>query len=93
MLYHLGNQLLSMRSVFYWPVGMNRKERNMKTNSVDAKKIRLDIILFCNAFIAALISLTTASAIAAGIAKGLSYIFLSLFLIAVIDNILQRIEA
>lgn len=65
----------------------------MKTNNGDAKKIRLDIILFCNALVAALLGLTTPSAIASGIAKGLSYFFLSLFLIAVIENILQRIEA
>ena len=65
----------------------------MKTNNGDVKKIRLDIILFCNALVAALLGLTTASAIAAGIAKGLSYFFLSLFLIVVIENILQRIEA
>ena len=65
----------------------------MKTNNGDGKKIRLDIILFCNALVAALLGLTTTSAIAAGIAKGLSCFFLSLFLVVVIENILQRIEA
>jgi uncharacterized membrane protein YtjA (UPF0391 family) len=53
----------------------------------------LDRILFFNALTAVLISLNTASAVAAGVAKGLFYIFLCLFLMAVIDNILQKVEA
>lgn len=64
----------------------------MKTDNSATTRIRWDIILFCNALIAALISLTTASELAAGIAKGLSCIFASLFLAAVIDKILQRAE-
>ena len=64
----------------------------MKTDNSATTRIRWDIILFCNALTAALISLTTASELAAGIAKGLSYIFASLFLAAVIDKILQRAE-
>jgi len=65
----------------------------MKTKINAGKKIRWDRILFFNALIAALVSLATASAVAAGVAKGLFYIFLCLFLMAVIDNILQRVEA
>ena len=73
-------------------VGMSQKETEMKT-SRDAKKIRWDIILFFNTASAALVGLTTTSAMAAGVAKGLFYIFLSLFLMAVIDKLLQRVEA
>ena len=65
----------------------------MKTKKCIGRKLRLDRILFFNGLTAVLISLTTASAVAAGIAKGLSYIFLCLFLMAVIDNILQKVEA
>ena len=72
---------------------MSQKEQKMKTNNHAGKKIRWDKILFVNALIAALLSLTTASAVAAGIAKGLFYIFLCLFLMAVIDNLLQRVDA
>ena len=72
---------------------MNQKEQTMKTAKSEAKKIRWDIILFFNTLIAALISLTTTYAFAAGVAKGLFYIFLSLFLMAVIENILQKAEA
>ena len=72
---------------------MSQKEQIMQTNNRDAKKIRWDIILFFNTLSAALVSLTTTSAIAAGVAKGLFYIFLCLFLMAVIDKILQRVEA
>jgi uncharacterized membrane protein YtjA (UPF0391 family) len=72
---------------------MSQKEQNMKSKISAGKKLRWDRILFFNALIAALISLTTASAVAAGVAKGLFYIFLCLFLMAVIDNILQRVEA
>ena len=71
---------------------MSQKEQTMQINS-DTKKIRWDIILFMNTLSAALVGLTTDSAIAADVAKGLFYIFLSLFLMAVIDNILQRVEA
>ena len=72
---------------------MSRKEQKMKANNSAVKKIKWDIILLLNALIAALISLTTASAVAAGVAKGLFYIFLCLFLMAVIDYILQKVEA
>lgn len=72
---------------------MIQKELTMKTDKSEAKKIRWDIILFFNTLIAALISLTTTYTFAAGVAKGLFYIFLSLFLMAVIENILQRAEA
>lgn len=72
---------------------MSQKEQKMKTNHRDVKKIRWDIILFLNTLSAALVGLATTSAIAAGVAKGLFYIFLSLFLMAVIDNILQSVEA
>ena len=72
---------------------MSQKEQIMQTNNRDAKKIRWDIILFFNTLSAALVSLTTTSAIAAGVAKGLFYIFLCLFLMAVIDYILQKVEA
>ena len=72
---------------------MSQKEQKMQTNNRDVKKIRWDIILFFNTLSAALIGLTTTSAIAAGVAKGLFYIFLCLFLMAVIDKILQRVEA
>jgi len=72
---------------------MSQKDQKMKTNNAAGKKIRWDKILFVNALIAALLSLTTASAVAAGIAKGLFYIFLCLFLMAVIDNLLQRVDA
>ena len=71
---------------------MSQKEQIMQTNNRDVKKIRWDIILFFNTLSAALIGLTTTSAIAAGVAKGLFYIFLCLFLMAVIDKILQRVE-
>jgi len=72
---------------------MSRKDQKMKTQKCVGTKLRWDRILFCNALTAALISLTTASAVAAGVAKGLFYIFLCLFLMAVIDNILQKVEA
>ena len=72
---------------------MSQKEQKMQPNNRDVKKIRWDIILFFNTLSAALVSLTTTSAIAAGVAKGLFYIFLCLFLMAVIDKILQRVEA
>ncbi len=65
----------------------------MNTSTRTEKKIRWDIILFLNAFIAALISLTTVSEVAAGVAKGLFYIYLGLFLVAVIENVLQKAEA
>ena len=65
----------------------------MKTQRCIEKKLRWDRILFFNALTAVLISLTTASAVAAGVAKGLYYIFLCLFLMAVIDYILQKVEA
>jgi len=72
---------------------MSQKEQKMKANNSAVKKIKWDIILLLNALIAALISLTTASAVAAGVAKGLFYIFLSLFLMAIIENLLQKAEA
>jgi len=72
---------------------MSQKDQEMKTNNRAGKKLRWDRILFFNALIAALVSLTTASAVAAGVARGLFYIFLCLFLMAVIENILRKVEA
>jgi len=72
---------------------MSRKDQKMKTKNRAGKKLRWDRILFFNALIAALVSLTTASAVAAGVARGLFYIFLCLFLMAVIENILRKVEA
>ena len=72
---------------------MSRKDQKMKTQKSIETKLRWDRILFFNALTAVLISLTTASAVAAGVAKGLFYIFLCLFLMAIIDNILQKVEA
>ena len=72
---------------------MSQKDQKMKTQKSIGTKLRWDRILFFNALTAVLISLTTASAVAAGVAKGLFYIFLCLFLMAVIDNILQKVEA
>jgi uncharacterized membrane protein YtjA (UPF0391 family) len=70
-----------------------QREPSMKANRRTNKKIRWELILFFNALIAALISLTTASVCVAGIAKGLFYIFMGLFLTALIEIILQRVEA
>ena len=72
---------------------MIRKDQKMKTQNSIGTKLRWDRILFFNALTAILINLTTASAVAAGVAKGLFYIFLCLFLMAVIDYILQKVEA
>jgi uncharacterized membrane protein YtjA (UPF0391 family) len=72
---------------------MSQKDQKMKTKKCIRTKLRWDKILFFNVLTAALISLTTVSAVAAGVAKGLFYIFLCLFLMAVIDNILQKVEA
>ena len=72
---------------------MSRKDQKMKTKKCIGTKLRWDRILFFNALTAILINLTTASAVAAGVAKGLFYIFLCLFLMAVIDYILQKVEA
>lgn len=72
---------------------MSRKDQKMKTKKCIGTKLRWDRILFFNTLTAFLISLTTASAVAAGVAKGLFYIFLCLFLMAVIDYILQKVEA
>ena len=72
---------------------MSRKDQKMKTKKCIGTKLRWDRILFFNALTAILINLTTGSAVAAGVAKGLFYIFLCLFLMAIIDNILQKVEA
>ena len=64
----------------------------MQTN-LDRKRLRWDIILFLNTASAALVSVTSTSAIAAGVARGLFYIFLGLFLMALIDKLLQKVEA
>ena len=72
---------------------MSQKDQKMKTKKCIGTKLRWDRILFFNALTAALIILTTVSAVAAAAAKGLFYIFLCLFLMAVVDNILQKIEA
>ena len=72
---------------------MSRKDQKMKTKKCIGTKLRWDRILFFNALTAILINLTTASTVAAGVAKGLFYIFLCLFLMAIIDNILQKVEA
>ena len=72
---------------------MSRKDQKMKTKKCTGTKLRWDRILFFNALTAILINLTTASAVAAGVAKSLFYIFLCLFLMAIIDNILQKVEA
>ena len=93
MLYYVGNNCIVMAIFDMGAPGMSQKERKMKTKIGTEKRIRWDMILFFNASIAALISLTTASAVAAGVAKGLFYIFLSLLLMAVIDNILKKVEA
>jgi len=71
---------------------MSQEEQKMKRDDRAAKKTRWDRILFFNALIAALISLITASAVAAEVAKGLFYLFACLFLMAAIDKILQRVE-
>ena len=72
---------------------MSRKDQKMKTKKCIGTKLRWDRILFFNALTAILFNLTTASEVAAGVAKGLFYIFLCLFLMAIIDNILQKVEA
>ena len=72
---------------------MSRKDQKMKTKKCIGTKLRWDRILFFNALTAILINLTTASTVAAGVAKGLFYIFLCLFLMAITDNILQKVEA
>lgn len=71
---------------------MSRKEHIMSPQR-DVKKIRWNSILFLNTLCAALIGLVTDSAIAAGVAKGLFYIFFSLFLMAVVDSLLERVES
>ncbi len=71
---------------------MTRKGPKMQTNR-DRKRLRWDIILFLNTASAALVSVTSTSAFAAGVARGLFYTFLGLFLMALIDKLLQKVEA